>query len=101
MINGIDAGVQVSKLRQEEKAGAALLRLVETLGIGTTNNFNNYITITNFSSQSSDSEGTLAYKRMRRDLEYEKKIESIKRQDAERKQQACEKELFRLKQQIS
>lgn len=71
-------------------------------GVGNSiGNINNYINITNYSSQSSDSEGTLAYKRMRRDLEYEKKIEVVKRRDAERKQQACEKEIFRLNQRIS
>jgi hypothetical protein len=59
--------------------------LVQEFGLGNVfniNSINNYISITNYSSQSSDSEGTLVYKRMRRDLDYDKKLEVVKRRDA-------------------
>jgi hypothetical protein len=76
--------------------------LVQEFGLGNVFNINNnYINITNYSSQSSDSEGTLIYKRMRRDLDYEKKVEVVKRRDAERKLRACESEIFQLDKHIA
>lgn len=61
---------------QSERIGSEVIAMVNRLGIGALqhhNHFNTkYLTINSFSPHASDSEGTGAYKRLRRELDQEK-----------------------------
>lgn len=102
-----DQQVQADLNVKERALSLKIMEVIKELGL--VNTFNtNYITINNFSPHSSDSEGKASYKRLRRELEYQKDIEVRKRQRVEKeynhhKWQIEEmlKEIMVLKQQLN
>lgn len=85
---GVSVSVQAQALpSKEEQVGKEFLELVQKFNLGVTiNNINNYITnVKTYSEHSSDSEGTFAYKKLRRELQQEKEAEVSKRRETERK----------------
>lgn len=79
-------GIQVSVPQsKDEELGSAVRTLVlSMIPCSTTFNIGQYINIANFSSHSSDSEGTTSYKKLRRELYKREEIEVQKRQLAEK-----------------